>query len=101
VVFDASQGSAGTPARQDYQGIRVLNALQQQADDLIEDLLERRLSPPSLTVVSDDRRLKDAARRCHCNVLGCWITSSRSSTTSDPAPPTPGGGQRQTRGNNP
>jgi uncharacterized protein len=71
VVFDAERAPPSTPAGQEYHGIRVLNALRQQADDVIEDLIEREPQPKQLAVVSDDRRLKDAARRRHCVSLGC------------------------------
>jgi predicted RNA-binding protein with PIN domain len=72
VVFDASRAPPGTADRLDYQGIHVLNALHEQADDLIEDLIHREPQPRQLTVVSDDRRLKDAARHRQCVALGCF-----------------------------
>jgi len=71
VVFDAQRAPAGTPARQDYQGIQVVNALRQEADDLIEDLIEHEAQPRQVAVVSDDHRIKDAARRRRCVPLGC------------------------------
>ena len=71
VVFDAQRAPPGTPARQHYQGIHILNALGQQADDLIEELIEHEAQPRQLTVVSNDHRIKDAARRGHCVPLGC------------------------------
>jgi hypothetical protein len=90
VVFDAGRAPPGTPARLDHQGLLVLNALRQQADDLIEDLIEHDSLPRQLAVVSDDRRLKDAARRRHCLALGCLdyleqIQAPR--PTSRPTPP--------------
>jgi len=71
VVFDASRAPPGTAARLDYHGIHILNALHEQADDLIEDQIQHDPLPRQLTVVSDDHRLKDAARRRHCVALGC------------------------------
>src|SRR5258708_4218606 len=53
VVFDAQRAPPGTTDRQTYQGIRVLNALRQQADDLIEELIEEETQPRQLAVVSN------------------------------------------------
>jgi len=72
VVFDASGALPGAEEEQDYQGIRVRFAVhQQQADDLIELLIQRASAPQHLIVVSDDHRLQKAARRRRCAVLGC------------------------------
>jgi hypothetical protein len=73
VVFDASRPPPGVPTEQDYQGIRVLFAVGRgrKADDLIEDLLRGDSAPRSLTLVSDDRRLQEAAHRRRCPVIGC------------------------------
>jgi uncharacterized protein len=71
VVFDASRAPPGASGRQQHQGIHIFYALHEQADDLIEDLIEAESSPRQLTVVSDDRRIKDAARKRQCVVTGC------------------------------
>jgi len=71
VVFDAGRAPPGVPAAQDHQGVRVLFAVKREADDLIEDLIGRDSAPRGLTVVSDDHRVRQAARRRHCPVLGC------------------------------
>lgn len=71
VVFDALRAPRGSPARQDLLGFRVLFAHDQLADDLIEDLVRQEPMPRMLTVVSDDRRLKDSAGRRGCGWLGC------------------------------
>jgi predicted RNA-binding protein with PIN domain len=72
VVFDAAGAPAGIKDEQEYQGIHVRFAVhQEQADDLIEELIQRSSAPKQLTVVSDDHRLQQAARRRHCPVLGC------------------------------
>src|SRR4051794_6738903 len=63
VVFDAAGARPGVAAEHDYFGIRVVFAVgHDEADDLIELLIERESSPRSLTVVSDDHRLQQAAR---------------------------------------
>ncbi len=72
VVFDAAAAPPDAASEQDYQGIHVRFAVhQEQADDLIEDLIRQDSAPRQLTVVSDDHRLQQAARRRHCPVLGC------------------------------
>ncbi|MGE3807230.1 MAG: NYN domain-containing protein [Gemmataceae bacterium] len=53
-----------------HQGIQVLFAVaQQEADDLIEERIQRESTPRQLTIVSDDHRLHDAARRQGCPAL--------------------------------
>jgi hypothetical protein len=71
VVFDASHAPPGSDAAGQYQGVHVHYTQRQEADDLIEEFIRHDSSPRQLTVVSNDRRLKDAARRRHCPVLGC------------------------------
>lgn len=72
VVFDGAGAPAGVPTRDDYEGVRVYFAARPaEADDVIEQLIASESVPVGLTVVSDDRRVRDAARRRHCPVLGC------------------------------
>lgn len=72
VVFDAAGARAGAAGREDHLGIRILFAVEhEQADDMIEALIRRDSAPRGLTVVSDDRRLREAARRRHCRTVGC------------------------------
>jgi predicted RNA-binding protein with PIN domain len=71
VVFDAARSPRGTTPEEDYQGIHVCFAVNGSADDAIEDRIQREATPRQLTVVSDDRRLQQAARRRRCLVLGC------------------------------
>jgi uncharacterized protein len=83
VVFDAANAPPGIPAEQDYQGVHVRFASQQeQADDLIEALIHQDSAPRRLTVVSDDRRIRHAAQRRHCTVSSCaeylhWLEQHR------------------------
>jgi hypothetical protein len=72
VVFDAKHAPRGAPAEFDYEGIHVSFAVHDdEADDLIEQLIRRAATPRKLTVVSDDHRIQQAARRRHCIVQGC------------------------------
>ena len=71
VVFDARKAPSSVAPEQLYQGVHVYYTLDQEADDLIEQLIHDDSAPQSLTVVSDDRRLKEAARRRHCPTQTC------------------------------
>jgi predicted RNA-binding protein with PIN domain len=83
VVFDAAHALPGAAEVQDYDGIQVRFAVhEQEADDLIEDLIHHHSAPKHLTVVSDDHRIQQSAERRHCIVLGCgdfleWLTKHR------------------------
>ncbi|MBL9124667.1 MAG: NYN domain-containing protein [Planctomycetaceae bacterium] len=64
VVFDAAKPPPGRPRRSEYQGIVVLFAsAYDNADELIEELIQADSAPKRLTVVSSDHRLHKAARR--------------------------------------
>jgi hypothetical protein len=72
VVFDAAGAPPGTPRAEEYHGIHVrFSPGNQEADDLIEEFIRHEGAPQQLTVVSDDHRIRDAARRRRCTVLGC------------------------------
>jgi len=89
VVFDAGHAPPGAPAEKDHQGVRVLFALKREADDLIEELIGQDSAPRRLTVVSDDHRVQQAARRRRCPVLGCldFIEQLGRPTPPPAAPP--------------
>src|SRR5205807_470238 len=71
VVFDALRAPPGVDDVLEYQGIHVLFSRYEIADDLIEELIRRTAAPKLLTVVSNDRRIRDAARRRRCPVAEC------------------------------
>ena len=72
VVFDAKHAPPGVPEALEHQGIHVVFAVHEaEADDLIEQLIRRASAPQHLTVVSNDHRIQQAARRRHCVVQGC------------------------------
>lgn len=71
VIFDAQSAPPGTSRYDNQGGIHVEFAREESADDRIEDLIDREASPKLLTVISDDHRIQQAARRRGCNVLGC------------------------------
>lgn len=95
VVFDAAGAPPGVPPHERHGGVRLLFARGQTADDLIEELIRDEPAPKSLTVISDDNRIREAARRRGCVVLGCldyceqWTRPKRTSAApaADPAKP--------------
>ena len=56
---------------------------------MIEDLIRDEPAPRLLTVVSDDRRLKDAARRRQCPTPTCLDFYEKSGTVQRPPDPEP------------
>jgi predicted RNA-binding protein with PIN domain len=89
VVFDARGAPAGAGGDQSHRGIRVIFARGQEADDVIEDHIAGERQPHSLTVVSDDRRLRRAARRHGCQEMGCvdFIESLQRPAANPSQPP--------------
>jgi predicted RNA-binding protein with PIN domain len=83
VVFDAAHAPPGASEDEEYEGIHIRWAVNQEsADDLIESLITRCSAPKQLTVVSDDHRIQRAALRRHCQALGCldyleWLERRR------------------------
>jgi len=83
VVFDAAGAPTGSTEVHDYKGIEVRFAVHhEEADDLIELLIQKAPVPRRLTVVSNDHRIQQAARRRQCIVLGCdafldWLERRR------------------------
>jgi uncharacterized protein len=64
VVFDASVPPGDFPVSSSYRGIRVVFALgDEDADSRIEYILGQDSSPKGLSVVSSDRRIRQAASR--------------------------------------
>jgi predicted RNA-binding protein with PIN domain len=90
VVFDARSAPPGARWEAEFNGVLIKFARDQTADDLIEDLIRAEPSPRLLTVVSNDHRIQQAARRRGCQVLACldyyeqYLQPHRSS-----APPPP------------
>lgn len=71
VVFDASRAPPDAVAEEDYQGIHIRYALEAEADEVIESLIQQEATPRQLMVVSDDHRIQQAGRRRRCLVRGC------------------------------
>ena len=64
VVFDASVPPGRLPLDANYRGLGVLFALgDENADARIEQLIAEHSNPKTLTVVSSDRRIRQAAAR--------------------------------------
>ena len=83
VVFDAARAPAGAVEVRHFKNIQIRFAVAQaEADDLIEELIQQTATPRKLTVVSNDHRIQQTARRRPCHVLGCeeyltWIDRRR------------------------
>ena len=64
IVFDAAGAPPGLPATLSFEGILVRFARgYNDADELIEELIQKDNSPRKLTVVSSDHRVQRAAKR--------------------------------------
>ena len=64
VVFDAKQSPHGFPRKLEYRGLFVhFAAKYDDADSLIEELVQQDTAPKRLTVVSSDHRIHRAAHR--------------------------------------
>lgn len=91
VVFDAARAPPHADAEQSFRGVQVRFAVrQEEADDLIELLLEEDSAPRRVTLISDDHRLQRAARRRACRVQGCddfleWLDRHRRDGKPRPA----------------
>lgn len=70
VIFDA-QNSLGGVVEESHRGLRVLRDRGRTADDMIEDLLREEKSPGTLTLVSNDGRVREAAKRRGAHVRRC------------------------------
>jgi hypothetical protein len=70
VVFDA-QNAAGGRVEERHWGLVVVRHGGRSADDLIEELLEAENSPRTLTVVSNDNRIRQAATHRGAGVEKC------------------------------
>jgi len=88
VIFDA-QNSLGGVVQETHRGLRILRDRGRTADDMIEDILRDERSPPTLTVVSNDARVREAAAQRGANVRRCEeyvdeLIAPRKSTESPP-----------------
>jgi predicted RNA-binding protein with PIN domain len=90
VVFDAQQ--APTPSLETvHRGVRIRFAFRRTADDLIEELVAVEQQPELLTVVSNDSRVREAARRSTCSTFTCaefidWLISPSSAPGAETHP---------------
>lgn len=85
VVFDAQNGY-GPSADGDHRGILVRYAVGETADDLIERLLLAEPVPGRVAVVSNDNRVREAARRrgsagWACEAFVDWLLSGGTTPT--------------------
>ena len=88
VVLDAQYATRdhGTTT---HRGLVVTYTFNQTADDLIETLIATDKNPQRLRVVSNDNRIRLAARRGRCQVFSCeafldWLMASGDSAEEKP-----------------
>lgn len=91
VVFDALKGRAPSVG-QSHRGILVHYAYRRTADDLIEELLQAEPTPRLVTVVSNDQRLMESARRQGSRGWGCtafidWLIIPPTTPGEEPGSP--------------
>ncbi|VTR92698.1 Uncharacterized protein OS=Isosphaera pallida (strain ATCC 43644 / DSM 9630 / IS1B) GN=Isop_0059 PE=4 SV=1: NYN_YacP [Gemmata massiliana] len=91
VVFDAQDAPAPS-LEMTHRGVRVRFAYQRTADDVIEELVAVEQKPHAVTVVSNDSRVREAARRADCGVASCqeftdWLISTVPEYSGVVAPP--------------
>ena len=89
IAFDARHARSDKSREEIVQGIHVLFAIREEADDLIERMLRTDSAPKQLAVVSSDRRIKEAARRRGCTVMTSdeyldWLEKPRSAPVIPP-----------------
>lgn len=78
IVFDANSENRDLPAVVEVQGIRVEFAREfEDADSMIELMLQQHSAPRSVVVVSNDRRVRQAAERRRARAVDCesWFDS--------------------------
>jgi predicted RNA-binding protein with PIN domain len=86
IVFDAQDAPAGLPSQYDYEGIDIRFARgYQDADAMIEEILEQTSNTGHLLVVSGDHRVQRAARSCGAKPVDSevWFRELRHLSTED------------------
>jgi len=93
IVFDAKHAPRGGRRDQEYHGLSIRFAPKEQsADDLIEAMIETHGEPKNLVVISNDMRLKNAAKKrgaqawSHEDLLD-YFEARKQSSTETPALP--------------
>jgi uncharacterized protein len=82
IVFDARRAPAGAATEEVHGVIRIEYVTGEEADDRIEWLIAHDPAPKRLVIVSDDRRLQQAAKRRGCPYWKCdvyldWLQKER------------------------
>src|SRR5262249_52966503 len=86
-VFDAPGAPGRVPEQSTYHGARVLDTRDREADDVVGELIRQHATPAALTVVSDDHRVREAARRRRCRMMSCLDFFEMLSHRAAQAPP--------------
>jgi predicted RNA-binding protein with PIN domain len=90
VVFDATQGPRHLPGEATHKGLTIIFADEDEgADARIERLIATHSAPRSLTVVSTDRRIRQAAARRKARTLTADAFWEHVENATRPAPAAP------------
>jgi uncharacterized protein len=87
VVFDSARSSRRIQKPEEYQGLHIqYTSRGQEADDVIEETIAGCASPRNLVVISNDNRIRQAARRKGARSWSCddFLDHKK----AHPAPPT-------------
>ncbi len=88
VVFDASNAPEKLARVQTHKGLTVVYAVDDEnADARIEELIGRHATPKTLTVVSTDRRIRQAAERRRAKAVTAddfWVELDRRKEANEP-----------------
>lgn len=94
LVFDG----IGPPDKSQFSGLHILDVWfvgqRTDADSVIEERIETSTAPKRLCVVSNDRRIRDAAKRRKARVILCdefWSTVKIALSKKSKRTPIPGG----------
>lgn len=90
IVFDAATPPANAPLKSRHKGLTVIYSVgDENADARLEWLIAHHSAPKSLTVVSSDHRVRDAASRRKATVLTADEFWTRIKDRKGRAPPRP------------
>jgi predicted RNA-binding protein with PIN domain len=95
VVFDALRAPPTAADALTFNGIQIFFTRCEEADDLIERLIRSASVPRLLTIVSNDRRIRDAARRRQCPVVECVDFWAGLEEAREAIPEAPAGGEEK------
>lgn len=86
VALDAQHAKGKERIEESHRGLRVVRHEGRSADELIEELVAAEREPEGLTVVSNDARVRGAAKAHRCLFQGCDEYVEAISNSAKPVP---------------